>query len=199
MISRMLQFVIAVLTFNGLVFALNLHQTLDNNEAEVASLRIRSHIYRTLGDLQDVETGHRGYAITGSEEFLEPFSAGVGKFPADIAVLKSLSRRNASLLGMAAELEVGGYDKIEYASMKVSSKRRQEADGGRDSIDGKRLMDRCRVAANRMLANQDSVLERQLRRSQQMSWFSVWTFLVCHMVVFLLAYWVLRLSRLQAS
>jgi len=48
----------------------------------------------TLSDLQDVETGERGFIITGDERYLEPYRRGLASLHVDSARLRSLTRDN---------------------------------------------------------------------------------------------------------
>jgi len=43
---------------------------------------------QVLSDLQNAETGQRGYLITGQKSYLQPYAAGVGRVNTDIAALK---------------------------------------------------------------------------------------------------------------
>ena len=61
----------------------------------------RQHTYEVLGQLdavlsqlQDVETGQRGYLLTGDEKYLEPYQNGLGKIDISLKEVRRLTADN---------------------------------------------------------------------------------------------------------
>ena len=52
---------------------------------------LRSRIASIISHLQDAETGQRGYLLTGSESYLEPYRNGVAAVQDDLTVLQRLA------------------------------------------------------------------------------------------------------------
>jgi signal transduction histidine kinase len=48
----------------------------------------------TQGDLVDMETGYRGFLLTGQEQFLEPYTAGLAAYPDRLRQLEELTADN---------------------------------------------------------------------------------------------------------
>ena len=91
---------------------------LRQGEAERASLELITVIQGMLSALQDVETGARGYILTGTAAYLEPYADGreqlvierkrlgealLARDPANAAWLESLDRDIHARLGISAE------------------------------------------------------------------------------------------------
>lgn len=63
--------------------------------SNVHSYRVLSHAQIALEQLINIETGMRGFAITGKDNFLEPQITGESKFSDSLATLKQLTLDNA--------------------------------------------------------------------------------------------------------
>src|SRR4051812_37651359 len=77
--------------------------------AEVTrSTELLAKLEETLSTMQDVETGGRGYVITGRDEFLEPYQNGVAHIEDRLRELRSLaeneSEQRASVDVLAAQI-----------------------------------------------------------------------------------------------
>lgn len=68
------------------------------------SLRLRDALSATLVDLQALETGSRGFVITGDEAFLEPYHAARASTPLRLDDVDQLSVGEAALQAHVAEL-----------------------------------------------------------------------------------------------
>jgi signal transduction histidine kinase/CHASE3 domain sensor protein len=55
---------------------------------------VRETIGATLSDLLDAETGQRGFIITGTDRYLEPYDAGLARLTRDTGRLRALTREN---------------------------------------------------------------------------------------------------------
>ena len=125
--------------------------------------RLRGHIVtggdrvitaeRVLSNLKDVETGERGYVITGREDYLEPYEAGRRQIDAQLHRLASTGP-DAGLPALAAA-------KLAVAARVVAMRRAGDAIAARSAIlEGadKTTMDRVRGAiADLQVASQDTI------------------------------------------
>src|SRR5687767_4251827 len=64
--------------------------------AETADMRRHSHeviaqLAHVLSDFKDLQTGQRGYVITGDESYLAPYTEGLKNLEADLKKLRSLT------------------------------------------------------------------------------------------------------------
>ena len=102
---------------------------------------------RLVSALKDVETGERGFVITGRDSYLEPYDGGLAAVPADEA-------RIATLIGPEADrLYRLVTERLEEAAKGIAAYRQQGAAAGAASIDsgtGKALMDQVRVEVARL-------------------------------------------------
>src|SRR5258705_12546490 len=70
------------------------------------SLTIQADISSVLKDLTDMETGQRGYLLTGSPSYLQPYNDAKGRIGADFANLRAgLVSRAKSEQSQVSELE----------------------------------------------------------------------------------------------
>jgi methyl-accepting chemotaxis protein len=85
----MLPVIVAVLCSGYITYRYN--SFLNETRALVRhSLEVTTAIDDVMLDLQDLETGQRGYLITGEEDYLEPFQAARQRVNDDLSELKSL-------------------------------------------------------------------------------------------------------------
>jgi len=97
---------------------------------------------RLLSMLKDVETGERGFVITGLDEYLEPYRAGLDRLDGYLRVFAGTGFEADTLHGLVAA-------KLAAASGVIEARRAHGADAARTMIvdgDDKSAMDRVRVA-----------------------------------------------------
>ena len=58
-----------------------------------------------VGELVNMETGYRGFLVTGQDEFLEPYNAGREAYKEHLAELKILTSDNPAQVGRWQDLE----------------------------------------------------------------------------------------------
>jgi len=101
----------------------------------------------TLSSLQDVETGQRGYLLTANADFLAPFSAGVERAGADLALLRTLIAGDPVQLERLASLEALAAEKIGFAREAMAIRDAQGASAADQFVvsgRGKAVMDEVR-------------------------------------------------------
>ncbi|HKO16421.1 MAG TPA: CHASE3 domain-containing protein [Gemmatimonadaceae bacterium] len=80
--------VLAALTFDGM-------QRLGVSRDWVArSQQVVARVEMVLSDVQDAETGQRGFLLTGEERYLEPYRRALATLAVDTAALRALTRDN---------------------------------------------------------------------------------------------------------
>jgi methyl-accepting chemotaxis protein len=67
--------------------------------------QVLEHVAEVLSLLKDVETGQRGYIITGDEAFLEPYQTGTGNVHTVIKELRELTADNANQQSRIEKME----------------------------------------------------------------------------------------------
>ncbi|WP_165943315.1 response regulator [Roseicella aquatilis] len=124
-----------------------------------------------LSAMRDVETGQRGFALTGREEFLEPYEAGRAAAARDLAVLEAEQPRSgldpARLRGLVRARQ-------ELAARVVALRREQGLDSARLAAEegqGKLAMDALRAETTRaQAALADRVQLLQQRDDRRTAW-----------------------------
>src|SRR4051794_19983740 len=86
--------VAAVMVVNGTLAYRNTHQLSEDARWVAHTQEVRGEIGGVLRALADAETGYRGFALTGKDEFLEPYNAAVATLPDHLARLKTLTGDN---------------------------------------------------------------------------------------------------------
>lgn len=148
------------------------------NASVTRSLEVITAVQATRSALQDVETGMRGYVITGQAEFLQPFHDGQAQVRRQLAELERL-------VGARAGREAWLRTTIEAVDQRVALARenvavarseglapaaaRVRTAGGREAMDRVRgLLDELETEERRLLANEHLQVRQQLGRAVRM-------------------------------
>lgn len=86
--------VILVLVILSTVVFINLDNYIDANELNVHTYKVLADIDGIVASMVDMETGQRGYSITGDEKFLEPYNTGKSDFDKYLSSVKELTIDN---------------------------------------------------------------------------------------------------------
>ncbi len=143
--------------------------------SNVHTYRVLSQSQMALEQLINIETGMRGFVITGKDNFLEPQIAGESKFSSTLASLKALTIDNAEQqkrLASLAQLQTRWLDEDVHP---IIAQRRQLTQSGSsdDSLDqrinagaDKAKMDGMRGIISDMSQAEETLL---VRRTQEMN------------------------------
>jgi PAS domain S-box-containing protein len=99
-------------------------------------------------DVVDIETGTRGFVLTGDERFLEPYERGSRELAQDIARLRASAADDPEQRVREQELEEVIQQRVESSTRTVSDRRTNGFDAAASRVahsEGKPLMDRVRV------------------------------------------------------
>jgi methyl-accepting chemotaxis protein len=143
--------------------------------SNVHTYRVLNQSQMALEQLINIETGMRGFVITGKDSFLEPQIAGESKFSNTLATLKALTIDNAEQqkrLASLAQLETRWLDEDVHS---IIAQRRQLTQSGNsdDSLD-RRIdsgADKAKMDGMRGIISDISQAEEGLlaRRTQEMN------------------------------
>ena len=120
----------------------------------------KENLLNLLSDLKDAETGQRGYIITGTEDYLEPYHAALQTV--DIR-LQSLLESSVSFSGQRSllqELNRLVLLKLDLLRNGIEIRRQQGFDAAQKIIkmnEDKRIMDNIRVVTDQLLSNYNSM------------------------------------------
>ncbi|GGJ53744.1 diguanylate cyclase [Deinococcus roseus] len=123
--------------------------------------------------LLNLETGSRGYVITGKTEFLEPFELGKKQFPSSIADVQTLildgpRNRQQDRLKLLQDINDAGKDWLQYAKglQQLRAVNFQQAQRLVTSNAGKRRMDHLRLLMAQLQTVQMELLTSARNKSQ---------------------------------
>jgi CHASE3 domain sensor protein len=127
----------ALLTFAGAVIAVILIALVSYRSFEV-STQNADRVTRTIATLQtleailsaakDAETGQRGFLLTGTESYLEPYTTGKGAIFGQLDVMQTLLRDNAAQQQRLTTLRQAIADKFDELDLTISLRREGSAD-----------------------------------------------------------------------
>jgi signal transduction histidine kinase len=133
----------------------------------------------TLSDLQDAETGERGFIITGEERYLEPYNRGLTSLRADSARLRRLTRENPTQQLRLDTLAVLIGQRVALLTEAVERRRSINFDSAAGIVragEGKTLMDAVRLRLANINATEQRILDE--RRERQASHARIVTLIV---------------------
>jgi PAS domain S-box-containing protein len=141
------------------------------DKRNVAAEQWVRHTYEVLGELnstllliQDVETGSRGYVITGKNSYLEPLNNAALLIPQRIQHLRQLIADNPEQLLRLDRLEPWIHLRMETADKNIAVSRSRELPKPDQTLieaQGKKSMDEIRSLISQMETAEDELLQRR--------------------------------------
>ncbi|OUL27987.1 response regulator [Nostoc sp. 106C] len=135
-----------------------------------------SHTYQVLGlledlssKLQEAETGQRGYIITGSKPYLEPYQTAIKSIDQPIKQLRSLTSDNPNQQRRLDMLEPLITERINIMQRVIDLRESQGFDAAQKVVlqnEGKRLMDRIRNLTEEMTTEERQLLDKRSRKAK---------------------------------
>src|SRR5450830_141734 len=89
---------------------INFSRADDANNLNIHTYQVTSELDAVLASLINIETGERGFALTGNDASLEPYNAGLKEFERRVGIVKKLTSDNPAQqlrLQKLVELEQG--------------------------------------------------------------------------------------------
>ena len=120
-------------------------------------------IEEALADLQEAETGQRGYLLTGDERFLEPYNAAVAHLPDQLRELREITADSAQQQAAVGRIQDLATQRL--ASLKDGIERRRQqpptlASGDLERLQsGRSIMDEIRSEVEGMREREESLLK----------------------------------------
>jgi PAS domain S-box-containing protein len=122
---------------------------LDSNEEIRQGLALITAVRGARSAMQDVETGTRGFVLTGQAPYLEPYEHGRREWREAFTVLRArLAGRDPPRDAWLADLEAAGAQRLEISRLAVAYRRThglEESARYNMTLGGKRAMDRIRA------------------------------------------------------
>jgi signal transduction histidine kinase len=155
--------VAAFLAFVGTAVgaSLSLADLLDRDAQRSEALRTQTELQRLLTLLVDVETGQRGFLITGQRAFLRPYEEALGEL-SDVrqAVHRRIPRRSANRITLV-RLDALIDERLQQTRAAVDRRLSQGAAWTQDLsayVEGKRVMDELRFQIDQLVRDQQAAV-----------------------------------------
>jgi CHASE3 domain sensor protein len=109
----------------------------DNRDLVVHTYQVISAVERAFSDIQDAETGQRGFIITGDQKYLDPYEHALQTSPESLLRIRQLIVDRPDQLGRLDNLEAALRSKMDefQGSLRVLSEwttRRRRAEKASD-------------------------------------------------------------------
>lgn len=159
-----------LLVLGAAIFLLLALRNADVDQRAVeASYERREQIQQVFSLLQDMETGQRGYVITGRESFLEPYEDALPKLDSHVAALERLLRDNPAQLARLQTLKSQAAAKMQIMALGVATRRAEGAGAAAaltQSGRGKAAMDAIRETVDAMILAESAALDARLAEAR---------------------------------
>src|SRR6185369_5650711 len=119
------------------------------------------YLEELFSTLKDAETGQRGYLITGTTNYLEPYYSASGRVGQELGLLKRLTQDNPQQQQRLAEIEHLTRAKLEELEQTIRLRRDASFDAAREVVatgQGKALMDQLRHRVAETAAEEERLL-----------------------------------------
>ena len=130
------------------------------------ALQVENRVHQVVLDVQEFDTGQRGYVYTGRKAYLDSFRAGEARVTPDLEYLRTDTMGDPAQQQSVWELEALVLDRLELARQTVSL----QSSGGHDAAlklirgdQGKSAMDGIKVVADQMREHEEDLLVKRDR------------------------------------
>ncbi len=161
---------LAALAVNALLAHANIDALAESNRRVTEANDHSDAADAVLQALTDAETGYRGYVITGSEDFLRPYTRGTGIVHERVAALQDYAATDAERDSAAtvARLVDGKLAEMQRAFDLVQAGRHAEAVEVVRTGDGRRIMEEVRAAIGAIKTTEAVNLKRRADEARSM-------------------------------
>ena len=136
-----------------------------------------SHVESLLALAKDAETGQRGFLLTGSETYLDPYLNAVRELPLRTAETRRLILDDPKQLERLSLIEALAQRKLDELHKTIELARTGQRDAAVTLVSenrGKELMDGVRQAVAAMIAEEQKALDARNQEWTRASSYSVW-------------------------
>ena len=153
---------------------------LDSSNQIVAALNARHKARNVLVTMDDLETGTRGFALTGNEQFLEPYKSALTGIDEAIAQLASSIDGVPDLKEALSRIKQMTAEKLVFSSRVINERRAQGVDAAAALMkggEGKHEMDSMRQDIGGIVQYEEELAAHQTRnikeRAVQTRWINI--------------------------
>ncbi|MGJ1242737.1 response regulator [Sphingobacterium siyangense] len=157
-------FSLALLLTSSTASYLSIRNQIHNSQMVDHSRRVIARSNRILIDLQNAETGQRGFLLTGREHFLEPYYSSSRSLPQSIATARDLVSDNLPQQKIIDSIGQLVESRLNKLAGLVNIKKARGTVTLEDMEEGKKYMDRCRALLARLVDNEEKLLDSRSGR-----------------------------------
>lgn len=158
----------ALVVATGVAAVLMYMRMVDASDWVSHTLRVRSATNGFLRLLDDVETGARGYLLTGNESFLETYRKSAGRIGPDLVWLRSLTSDNEQQQRLLDKLAPLVASKLDIEADEVSlSKQGKKDEAVIRAASGKAVMDDIRAVIEDFSQAEEQLLDARQTRDRE--------------------------------
>ena len=153
---------VAFLLLISVVASRSIARLVDSANWVAHTQEVRAKLGVALSLMDEVETGTRGYLLTGADRYLEPYQAALPKVLQEITALRALTADNASQQHRVNALQPLVERKLALSAEQISVRKTKGFEAGRALVltdAGKHAMDEIRGVVREMLEEEDSLLK----------------------------------------
>ncbi len=174
-----LSFIAAIVCIGFFVYVTYRNMMLTESESRYikSSVDVILKLDNILADIQDIESGQRGFVITGEEKFLEPFYRGLDNLKADTTILAALSKDDSVARPAHNELVNLLAQKVKYSKFAVELRRIFDYDSAASYIEkqkGLLLMNDIRSKITSLQSKDRELLRKSNIKREQLSQKRAW-------------------------
>lgn len=181
----------------------NILQLTENERRVIHTQEVLQELTETLSALQDVQTGQRGYVITGNDRYLEPYNAALERISTELQQVEQLTKDNPAQQRRMAQLQRIVADALANAATTIKVRREQGFEPAQRLVvsgRGKRTMDSLRDILGQMRAEENRLLQQRSQESQATLRYTLLTFSIASLLsllLFVLVYLLFRRDSMQ--
>jgi diguanylate cyclase (GGDEF)-like protein/PAS domain S-box-containing protein len=168
---------------------LNIRRARDDFAWSRHSREVITQIPNTLLALQDIESGARGYLLTGDESYLSPYRQALSTLPADVACLKDLTADNPLQQERIRELQGEVDRRLASASALIAARQGGSYNTAQVQTEmqrGKQAMDQIRALLGDFDREEEELHTGRRRAFDEAAGRALWTLGALAGVMFLL-------------
>ena len=131
---------------------------------------VLTRIATVLSTATDIQTGHRGFVITGDEQTLRPYHDALARVDQELSELRSLTADNPRQQQRLSELEPLMAQRVEESKRTVELRRTQGFEAAQDAVrsgPGQRIHDDIRRVVSEMIREEEALLVARDRRASE--------------------------------
>src|ERR1051326_5448626 len=128
----------AALVINGLISYQATRTLIDDEQSVTHTYQVIGEIEGVLSTVKDAETGERGYIITGSDAYLEPYESALSQIDNRVRRLEMLTADNSPQQARIPVLQQKIADRLEGLKTGIDLRKNGDIEGAHQLIQGDR-------------------------------------------------------------